>query len=71
MSAVLPQMPGGADLALPDLELMARLAPDVLLLRQDLGCAPLTLKQFVQRYYSDFGTHRSFQRVNLSVPRIR
>lgn len=39
VAAVLPQMPGGADILLADLELMARLAPDVLLLRQDQGCA--------------------------------
>ncbi len=39
VAAVLPQMPGGADILLADLELMARLAPDVLLLRQEQGCA--------------------------------
>ena len=37
VAAALPSMPGGADIVLADIELMARLAPDVLILRQDLG----------------------------------
>jgi hypothetical protein len=37
VAAALPSMPGGADICLADVELMARLAPDVLILRQDLG----------------------------------
>ena len=37
VAAALPSMPGGADICLADIELMARLAPDVLILRQDLG----------------------------------
>lgn len=37
VAAALPSMPGGCDISLADVELMARLAPDVLIVRQDLG----------------------------------